>query len=266
MIKIPSIQSKTLFIGLNTTLLFPVVFGLISGFSVFYFLYFFEAYGIQKGLSYSGHSHLFRSISFGILTFLYLSLFEAFVKSKLKITLIKEYILWYAGLVFLGSNLIFLLFNFFWNWQEWNLEAYGLIVKEFPLMMVIPLSFYLLIQSFNKQKAKAVEVQYLLFQSENGKDQLKLKLNDFLYASSSENYITIFYLSNQKSEQHLIRKPLKVLEEELNAFSEIERSHRSYLVNRLNIQSVRQIKRKVYIEIQDETLPVSKQFQDQFLR
>ena len=47
------------------------ILGLISGFSVFYFLYFLDAFSIQKGISYSGHSHLFRSISFGLLTFVY---------------------------------------------------------------------------------------------------------------------------------------------------------------------------------------------------
>ena len=105
--------------------LFPVILGFISGFSVFYFLYIFGAYGIQKGLSYSGHSHLFRSICFGLLTFSYLTAFEAWIKPKLNITRLGPAILWYLSLVLLGSQLIFLLFNFFWNWQEWNLEAYG---------------------------------------------------------------------------------------------------------------------------------------------
>jgi hypothetical protein len=104
---------KTLF----SLRLFPVLLGLVSGFAVFYFLYFFGAYGIQRGLSYSGHTHLFRSVSFGILTFGYLAVLEAWLKPRLKVTGRWYLVLWYVGLVVLGIQLIFLLFNYFWNWQ-----------------------------------------------------------------------------------------------------------------------------------------------------
>jgi hypothetical protein len=238
-------------------------FGCLSGFSVFYFLYFFEAYGIQKGLSYSGHSHLFRSISFGVLTFVYLAVFEAWLKPRWVAARFIYVAGWYAGLVILGGQLIFLLFNFFWNWQEWNLGSYALIMKEFPLLMVLPLSFYLALKAI--LKPKAIGGDYLLFQSENSKDQLKVRLQDFMYANSSENYITIFYMSNNISNQHLIRKPLKVLEQELKTDPEIERTHRSYLVNKGNVQAVKQLKGKVYLEINGTEVPVSKQFQKHFL-
>lgn len=258
-----SISEVITFKKLSSPKVFPVILGLVSGFSVFYFLYFFEAYGIQKGLSYSGHSHLFRSISFGVLTFAYLTAFETWFKPKLNIINLRYLILWYSSLVFLGSQLIFILFNFFWNWQEWNLEAYVLIIKEFPLMMVLPLSFYLVLKKI--ATPKKLEVSYLSFASGNGKDHLKVKPQDFLYANSSENYITISYALNGQSKQHLIRKPLKVLEQELKAYPEIQKPHRSYLVNRCNIQSVKQIKGKVYLEIKEASVPVSKQNQHHFL-
>lgn len=248
----------------NTLLkLSPLLLSLVSGFAVFYFLYFFGAYGIQKGISYSGHSHLFRSACFGLLTFSYLFILEAWIKPKLKITGLKRTFFWYTALILIGSQLIFVLFNYFWNWQEWNLQAYLLILKEFPLMMVLPLSFYLSIMALLKPKAPGDE--FLLFQSENGKDRLKIKLQDFLYANSSENYISINYLSHHKNKKHLIRKPLKILEEELKAYPEILRIHRSYLVNRIHVQNVKQTKGKVVIEIFAESLPVSKKYQDVFL-
>jgi len=240
-----------------------ILLGLISGFSVFYFLYFFEAYGIQKGISYSGHSHLFRSTSFGVLTFTYLTIFETWLKPKLDIISFKRQIIWYTSLIILGSQFIFILFNFFWNWQEWNMEAYLLIIKEFPLMLILPFSFYFILKT--SIKPVQLEDDFLSFQSENGKDHLKIQLQDFLYATPSENYITISYSSSNKTEQHLIRKPLKVLEQELEAYPEIMRSHRSYLVNKLNIQNIRQNKGKVYLEVNETSIPVSKQFQIHFL-
>ena len=248
---------------LSSSELFPLILGLVSGFSVFYYLYFFEAYGIQIGISYSGHSHLFRSVSFGVLTFAYLTVFEIWVKPKWATRHIKYAVTWYLGLVILGSQLVFVLFNFFWNWQEWNLEAYVLIIKEFPLMMVLPFSFYLLFKKIITPKNP--KIPYLLFQSQNGKDKLKVKLQDFLFASSSENYVTISCALNGQIKDHLIRKPLKVLEQELKPYTEIQKSHRRYLVNRNNIQSVMQVKGKVYLIVMGENLPVSKQYQDLFL-
>lgn len=242
---------------------FSIFFSAISGLSVFYFLYFFGAYGIEKGLSYSGHTHLFRSISFGVLTFGYLVFLETVHLKKFKISNLRYLVLWYSVLIILGSQLIFLLFNFFWNWQEWNLEAYGLIMKEFPLMMVIPLSFYLIIKTISKPKD--IEREYILFQSENGKDQLKIIMKNFLYANSSDNYVAISYLSNNQFKQHLIRKTLKVLERELKMHPEITRVHRSYIVNTKNVDSIKQNKGTVTLKINEASIPVSKKFRENFL-
>ena len=244
--------------------IFPITLGLISGFSMFYFLYLFGAYGIQKGLSYSGHTHLFRSISFGLLTFVYLTAFEGWLKPKLTISRLSHAILWYLGLMFFGSQLTFLLFNFFWNWQELSIRSYGLIMKEFPLMMALPFSFYLILKRISTPQAP--NISYITFQSENGKDQLRLNPQYFLYANSSENYITIAYTLDGQDKRHLIRKPLKALEQELKAYPEIERTHRSYLVNSRNIQAVKQVKGKVLLEVNGNCIPVSKQYQQQFLK
>ncbi|SNR32347.1 LytTr DNA-binding domain-containing protein [Lutibacter agarilyticus] len=241
----------------------PLIFSFISGFSIFYFLYIFNAYGIQKGLSYSGHSLLFRCISFGLLTFTYLTIFEIILKPKLSVTGFGYSFIWYAGLIFLGSQLIFILFNFFWNWQELNMESYLLIIIEFPLMMIFPLFFYLGLKSIIKSRSQ--EENYLLFQSENGKDNLKIRKRDFLYAESLGNYISVVFLTKNKSNKHLIRKRLKVLELELKTIPEIERSHRSYLVNRLNIRSIKQSKAKLHVEIGSAIIPISKQYKDSFL-
>ncbi len=263
MIKSIHLAHFSIFKNLKSKSFIPIGLGLLSGFAVFYFLYFFGAYGIQKGTSYSGHSHLFRSLSFGLLTFVYLSLFELWLKPKRVESKFIYALIWYLGLVILGSHLIFILFNFFWNWQEWTMQAYLLIMKEFPLMMVLPIFFYLVVKT--KFQTENADKDYLLFQSENGKDRLKIRSKDFMYANSSENYISIFYTTEEKTQEHLIRKPLKVLESELKEVPDIVRSHRSFLVNKRNIQATKQIKGKVQIEINGTAIPVSKQLQSQFL-
>lgn len=242
---------------------YALFLGVISGNLVFYFLYFLDAYGIQKGLSYSGHGHLFRSVCFGILTFSYLAVCEFWLKPKLSLPKLKNVLIWYAALILLGCQLIFLLFNYFWNWQEFDAAAYFLILKEFPLLMLLPLAIYLGIKSMVKPLEQ--EEAYLHFQSMNGKDQLKTRLRDFLYANSDENYIGIFYLSNGEVKKHLIRKPLKKLEEELKTYQAVSRAHRSYLVNKVNVQAVQQVNGKVYLDVKGNELPVSKKFQNNFL-
>lgn len=246
-----------------TSKLWVLFLSFFLGFSVFYILYFFEAYGIQKGLSYSGHSHFFRSVSFGILTFVFWFLLEILVKPRFNVTKLKDQIIWYVILVLLGIQLTFLLFNFFWNWQEWNIQAYLLITKEYPLMIAFPLFFYLVLK--NKIRETVIKDDYLSFQSSNGKDKLKIKVQDFFYANASENYITIVYSSNKEFQKHLIRKTLKVLEEELKVNSQIVRCHRGYIVNSKNVQNIKQIKGKVSLDVGEASIPVSKQFHSHFL-
>lgn len=94
---------------------FSLALGVLSGFAVFYFLYFFQAFGISLGTSYSGHSHLVRSASFGLLTLAYLAVFERWLKPPWVHQRYVYALLWYLGLLLLGAHLVFLLFNFFWN-------------------------------------------------------------------------------------------------------------------------------------------------------
>jgi DNA-binding LytR/AlgR family response regulator len=137
-------------------------------------------------------------------------------------------------------------------------------MKEFPLMMILPLSFYLVLKQITNPDKK--NTSHFTFQSENDKDQLRINLEDFLFANSSENYITINYMLDGKCKEHLIRKPLKILEKELKIHPQIERTHRSYLVNSQNIKAVKQIKGKVLLEVNENSLPVSKQYHHRFLK
>lgn len=241
----------------------PFLLSLVSGLMVFYALYFLGAYNIKQSLSCSGHSLLFRCLSFGILTFSYIIILELWFKPELKLKTTKYSILWYTTLILLGSFLIFILFNIFWNWKEWNIIAYGLILKEFALIMILPITFYSSI--IKSPKSPTSNTIYLSFQSTNGKDNLKIKVDHFLYANSSGNYVSIYYLSENKTKIHLIRTPLKTLEEDLKIHSEITRIHRSYIVNKVHIENIRQVKGKVFIEILDFSLPVSNTYQTHFI-
>ena len=144
-----------------------------------------------------------------------------------------------------------------------SLTAYGLIMKEYPLMMAIPLIIYSLITKNMKPTSSLDSI--ITFQSDNGKNQLSILLQDFLYANSSDNYVRIAYLSNNTLKQHLIRKPLKTIERELYTLSEIRRTHRSYLINKMNIDSIKQQKGRLSVDIRGNEIPVSKKFENLFV-
>lgn len=130
-------------------------------------------------------------------------------------------------------------------------------------MMAFPLLAYLGLKALAQPTPSG---GLILFQSDNGKDQLRIPLQHFLFANSSKNYVAICYQGQSGSKNHLIRKPLKAVEDQLKACPEIVRIHRSYLVNTTKLQAVKQHKGKTTVEINGMDLPVSNQFVDQLRR
>lgn len=245
-----------------------LLFGLLSAFGVFYFLYFFGAFGIDQGVSYSGHSHLERSIYFGAVTgFWYWSAVKYLNPFLLKPSPV-HWIVWYVFLMFLGGQFTFLLFNYFWNGQEFNWDAWKQISLEYPLMLVVPWFFYFSLELVGRKPAMEVDhaSSRIHLKSTNGKDQLIIGTSDFLFASASENYLTIGYKKEGGVHTHVIRKTLKELEVELQENTSIARCHRSHLVHGKNSSVIRQSSGKITIQFGSHLIPISKTYQGVFTR
>jgi hypothetical protein len=73
----------------------------------------------------------------------------------------------------------------------------------------------------------AEKIREVEFSSENGQDSIHLPVTDFLYAEAADNYVKVFYQGGQK----IIRSSLKRLEDEMRAYEQVFRCHRTYLVN-----------------------------------
>ncbi|MDD2419587.1 MAG: LytTR family DNA-binding domain-containing protein [Bacteroidales bacterium] len=82
------------------------------------------------------------------------------------------------------------------------------------------------------------------------KDVLRISINskDLLYLESSDNYVTIYYQSNDKLKKFLLRNRIKNLEQELKE-SNVVRCHRSYMVNLERVKVLRREKDGLYIEM-----------------
>ena len=93
-------------------------------------------------------------------------------------------------------------------------------------------------------------------------EALILGVDDFLFATSDNNYSTIFYLNQGKVERKLLRLSMKNLEVQLNGTEAIVRCHRSYMVNKSKIKKFRGNARSLFLELSDceDKIPVSRTF------
>ncbi|WP_255297457.1 LytTR family DNA-binding domain-containing protein [Anaerophaga thermohalophila] len=143
-----------------------------------------------------------------------------------------------------------------------------LALHNTALILLIP---YVISLLFFAWKAKSISFNNLLqqirssssfisFHDEKGILRISLKTNDLLYLESSDNYVSIKYLQNNRPKSVLIRNTLKNLEKEFeNSF--LLRCHRSYMVN---VNKASMVKRegnnmKLQIESPDNIfIPVSR--------
>jgi len=65
---------------------------------------------------------------------------------------------------------------------------------------------------------------------------IKFDINDLLFIKSDGNYIEVYTQNANETKHQLYRAPLQMIEEKLNDFAQIVRTHRSYLVNINNIK------------------------------
>lgn len=99
----------------------------------------------------------------------------------------------------------------------------------------------------------------LIFSSENGKDELLLTPDQFLFAESADNYSDIIYVENNIVRRALLRSSLKRLEE-MNTSEFVVRVHRAFLVNVRNVKNVSgssQGYRLIFDHV-EESVPVSR--------
>lgn len=245
---------------LLSTLFLP----LSTAFALFFVLYVYRAYDIQTGLSTTGHSLLFRAICFGLLSGISFAL-SAYLRRKYgKQKSWRVQMLWRGGELWMGANLTFLLFNYFWLWQEWSWPAYFLLLAEYTAVMIFPISLDWIIQLY--VASSKLSRAKLVFHSSNTKQGLSLSPQNLLYIESADNYVEVHYLSGGQAKRSLIRKTLKGIEQEYRSSPFVCRCHRRYLVNPSQIQNITYENRIVTLDLGYGLLiPVSHSYQAQFI-
>lgn len=93
----------------------------------------------------------------------------------------------------------------------------------------------------------------------SGQLRLSLRPQDLLYFESADNYVIVYFRKNMQVGKELVRNSLKNLETDLVGYNCI-RCHRSFIVNLLNVSSIKKRGRAYEIEIEDISvkIPISR--------
>lgn len=238
------------------------VFVLLAGVTLFYVLYVFEGFGIQQGISYSGHGFLYRTVVFGLANSCIYYLFEFHIIRFYNIDSLQQKVIFALSELMIGGTATFLLFNYFWNWTEWGFYPYALLLAEYTSVMIVPLVIKEFLQ-LNNRKLNQGKI-FLKFASDNGKDEIKVIPDDLLYLKSSGNYIEVQVLTNKGVQTKLIRNTLRKFEKTYQGHPHLIRCHRSYLINPAQIKKVYRKKGKLELELIGAKIPLSRQYEQNF--
>lgn len=101
--------------------------------------------------------------------------------------------------------------------------------------------------------------EYITFKGDNKLDFLKIKKDELICISNSQNYVEIFFLENEQLKTKLIRSSLKKIQYEFDFLIQV---HRSHLINPSHFKSW---KDSATILLTQVELPVSKSYKNRLL-
>ena len=141
-------------------------------------------------------------------------------------------------------------------------------------MLLIPYTISLLFLDNQYLKNRIKEIgdripanNIIHFKDEKGEIRLSINVENILYAESSDNYVTIKYINNDKIVDFLLRTNLKKLSDDLRD-TPIQRCHRSYMINLLHVTSIKKDQTEFVIQFDTTSIrdiTVSKTYQDSIM-
>lgn len=239
------------------------------------FLNIFQPFNISRWYSDSGFIQFLRLSSYGFVIAI-VFLFTQFPLRKifdLQEFKVKNYLLWLViEIALINLVYIFLYGNPIGNF----INDLGFSLKYTLLSIWLPYSFAILIVYYKNQReeikslkttvAMPPEKRLVVLKDENGKIKFSVLATDLLVLESTDNYVSVFYILQNKVQRKLLRNSLKNMEEMLKE-SGIMRCHRSFMVNPANVEFMQKKGKKLNIKIKhfDKSIPVSEKYSSPFL-
>jgi len=239
------------------------------------FLNVFEPFNIARWYSDSGFIQFLRLSSYGFVIAI-VFLFTQFPLRrifKVQQFSIKSYLLW----LIIEIALINLVYIFLYGNPIGNFMNDLVFSLKYTLMSIwLPYSFAILIVYYKNQRAeieslksnanKPIEKRLIIFKDENGKIKFSVLAKDLLLLESTDNYVSVFYILENKVQRKLLRNTLKNMEEMLKE-NNILRCHRSFMVNPANVNFMQKEGKKLNLKLNhfDKPVPVSEKYSSPFL-
>jgi DNA-binding LytR/AlgR family response regulator len=85
---------------------------------------------------------------------------------------------------------------------------------------------------------KAMSPTQITIEAENEKDNLVIVATTFLAANSADNYVKVFFVENDQLKTCMLRTTLKKLEDNVSAFPQLVRCHRTAIVNMTFVENL----------------------------
>ncbi|MEZ4976511.1 MAG: LytTR family DNA-binding domain-containing protein [Flavobacteriaceae bacterium] len=254
------------------------------------FLLLFQPYGISKEMINPMNSSLnkflfFASVAFS--TILGLSLSQFFLRQLFDFEFVnnKKYMYWIViealVLTLINFGVSFIVPDLGNNFEkELHLTFQLKMFVKIFLVLLFPFVGTVLYVSIKKlsNEIQELDVQLKQYKSvykssnheqvlnildENENVDLKISINNFLYAESSNQYILVHYLKQGEVRRHIVRNRLKKFVIQSNDFP-IMQCHRSYAINLLNVDYLTKKNGKEYLVIKTQNstqhIPVSNSF------
>jgi hypothetical protein len=239
------------------------------------FLNLYEPFNIGRWYSDSGIIKFLRLSSYGfviaiVFLFTQFPLRKFFNIAEFKF---KTYLLWLIIEIAL-INLVYIIL--YGNPIGNFVNDLGFSLKYTLMSIWLPYSFAILIVYYKNQRneieslktiaSKPTEKRLIVFKDENGKIKFSVLSKDLLLLESTDNYVSVFYILQNKVQRKLLRNSLKNLEEMLKE-NMIIRCHRSFMVNMANVEFMQKNGKKLNIKIKhfDKSIPVSEKYSSPFL-
>ena len=240
------------------------VYVTLSALGFFYVLYVFKGYGIAEGVSDSGHSLLIRALIYAIVNGAIVGGFEFAIRPRLALNSLYGLLIWHVVEIATGAFAVFVLLNYFWLWQDWQLAIFLEMGTEYALFMLVPISLAYLLEAVIKQSQTTEVVEKLQFVSDNGKEVFEIMPERLLYLKSEGNYVEFYYLRKHELKSHVLRCRLKSIIEDERKDSMLKQCHRSYVVNSRQIKAIVRKKGKMLLDLDHAQIPVSPSFESDF--
>lgn len=163
--------------------------------------------------------------------------------------------------VYLYSNFLHVLFPVY----HFPAFSYLQALEKTLLLGILPFGAWVLYQYFQARQKHSFQQQLpsgiLHLQGFQGKDWLRISLQQLLFIESSDNYVMIHYIEGQKINRKLLRGSLKHFENQL-ADLPIQRCHHSYMVNLLIVSHIEGNLKgmKLHLLHGEQVIPVSRKY------